>query len=284
MKAKYISMMLVMAVLSSISLLANQRDTVIVGDGYHFVGKWPEGKGALYSNEGGLVLGQFSKAKPQGECVCYRPNGELYWGQYKNGKATGFGKLYRDNGIVICGEFKNGRYHGTDTLYRKDGSVYVAKFKKGKLVSKISDSKDSPELLKLQKPAYPRIDLKKRHEDFLRTLELEWESRNAEIRRKAGLINPKFQGGELSDFTYWVNSRLNYSAVEGIKDDVRMVVVEFVVAKDGTVRDVYALFGTNQQLNDEAVRVVKSSPKWTPAELDGQKKNVKLSIPVLFEF
>jgi TonB family protein len=63
-----------------------------------------------------------------------------------------------------------------------------------------------------------------------------------------------------------------------------MVVVEFVVAKDGTVRDVYALFGTNQQLNDEAVRVVKSSPKWTPAELDGQKKNVKLSIPVLFEF
>ena len=140
------------------------------------------------------------------------------------------------------------------------------------------------ELLKLQKPAYPRIDLKQRHEDFLRTLELDWENRNAAIRHKAGLTNPKFQGGELSDFTYWVNSRLNYSAVEGIKDDVRIVVVEVVVAKDGTVRAVHALVGTNQQLNDEAVRVVKTSPKWTPAEYDGEKRNVKLSIPVLFEF
>ena len=278
-------MILALAVLVSDSLFAQDYTyRVMSKDGYRYEGEWPSGYGVLYSYEEGLILGDFKKGKPHGEAVCYKPNGEVYWGQYKNGKATGNGKLYRDNGIVLCGEFKNGKYHGVDTLYRKDGSVYVAKFKKGKLVGKITDSKDTPELLKLQKPAYPRIDLKQRHEDFLRTLELDWENRNAAIRRKAGLVNPKFQGGELSDFTYWVNSRLNYSAVEGIKDDVRIVVVEFVVAKDGTVKDVHALFGTNQQLNDEAVRVVKTSPIWTPAEYGGEKKNVKLSIPVLFEF
>lgn len=271
-----------LALLMPMALFARQRDTVIVGDGFHYVGKWPEGKGVLYSKKSGLVMGDFVKMKPQGEGVCYRPNGELYWGQYKKGKATGHGRLFRENGIVLTGDFKDGKYHGIDTLFRKDGSVYIGEFKKGKLKRTIDNFNPAPAAFK--KPAYPRIDHKDRHMQFLKDLELAWEERNANLRRKAGLHNPEFQGGDISDFTLWVNSQLDYSLVEGIKEGVRTVVVEFVVGKDGSVRDVNAIFGTHPALNNEAVRVVKKSPKWKPAEQNGEKKSVKLSVPVVFEF
>jgi len=280
MKARYIIMSL--ALLMSMSLSAQKRDTTIVGDGFHYTGNWPEGKGVMYDYKDGLVMGSFVKGVPQGDCVCYRPNGELYWGNYKKGKATGYGRLYRDNGIVFTGSFKNGQYHGIDTLFRKDGSVYVGEFRKGKLKKTIENHKHAPKELAARKPAYPRVDHKDWHMEYLRDMELKWEERNAELRRKAGLTNPEFQGGTLSDFTLWVNSQLDYSAVQG--EGLRTVVVEFVVGKDGAVRDVNPIFGTDQTLNNEAVRVVKKSPKWKPAEYNGEKRNVKLTVPVVFEF
>lgn len=282
MKARFF--ILSLALLMSMSLSARQRDTVIVGDGFHYVGTWPEGKGVLYSKKDGLVMGNFSKGRPQGECVCYRPNGELYWGEYTKGKASGYGRLYRDNGIVFTGDFKNGKYHGTDTLFRKDGTVYVGEFKKGKLKNTIANYNPAPKDLAEKRPHYPRIDHKDRHMQFLKNLELDWEERNAKIRTKAGLVNPQFQGGTLSDFTLWVNSQLDYAAVENLGEGVRTVVVEFVVGKDGAVRDVNAIFGIHPTLNAEAVRVVKKSPKWTPAHLAGETRNVKLTVPVVFEF
>lgn len=266
------------------SMFAQQRDTVIVGDGFHYVGKWPDGKGVLYSQKDGLVMGVFRKSRPQGECVCYRPNGELYWGHYEKGKATGYGRLFRDNGVVFTGGFKNGKYHGIDTLFRNDGSVYIGEFKKGKLKRAIVNHNPAPKAIAERKPDLPRVDHKDRHMQFLRDLELDWESRNATLRRKAGMIEPQFQGGDLGDFTLWVNSQLDYASVERSNEGVRTVVVEFVVGRDGAVRDVNAIFGTHPELNDEAVRVVKKSPKWKPAELAGEKKSVKLTVPVVFEF
>ena len=76
MKAKLFILSLML--LTSVTLFARQRDTVIVGDGYHYVGKWPEGKGVLYSTKAGLVMGEFVKAVPQGECVGYWPE-YLQW-------------------------------------------------------------------------------------------------------------------------------------------------------------------------------------------------------------
>lgn len=282
MKAKFIIMSL--ALLMSMPLFARQRDTVIVGDGFHYVGKWPEGKGVLYSQKDGLVMGDFKKARPQGECVCYMPSGVLYWGQYNKSKATGYGRLYRENGIIFTGNFKNGKFHGVDTLFRRDGSVYVGEFKNGRLKKTIANLDPAPAEVAARKPEYPRVDHKDRHMEFLKMLELDREERKAAVRAKAGLINPKFQGGTLSDFTLWVNSQIDYDSIEKMPEGIRTVVVEFVVGKDGSVRDVNAVFGSDVSLNEEAVRVIRKSPKWTPAEQGGEKKSVKLSVPVVFEF
>ena len=280
MKMKFTLLTLVVAMLSSVSLFAqDQRGSS--DDAYdHYEGQWPEGRGILYSYKDGLIFGTFSKGKAEGRCVCYLPNGEVYWGDFKKGKATGNGRIYRDNGIVMAGQYKNGKYHGIDTLYRSDGTMIVAKFRNGKLKSRIADVKDLASVP--QKPQYPRVDLKRKQEEFLKELELIWEERNIRMRERAGLISPKFQGGTVEDFALWVNSRVEYPESVSLNDGSRTVIVEFIVLKDGTVSDVHAAFGSNTLLNDAAVAAVAKSPKWEPAEYNGEKRNVKMTVPVVF--
>jgi len=282
MKARFFVISLAILMATSISA-QDYTYKVISREGSRYEGEWPTGYGVLYSYEDGLVLGDFRKGKPHGKCVCYKPNGEVYWGDFKKGKATGNGRIYRDNGIVVAGGYRKGKYHGIDTLYRADGRMLVGKFRKGKMVSTIKDTPLGMDSYKKgDKPGYPRIDLRMRHEEFLKELELIWEERNLALVRKAGLIAPKFQGGDIDDFALWVNSQVAYPVADRSGRESRTVIVEFIVLKDGTVSDAHAIFGSDPVLNEAAVKAVEKSPKWTPGEQNGEKKNVRLSVPVEF--
>lgn len=264
--------------LSSVSLYAQGQRSASDYQNDRYDGQWPQGEGILYSYRDGLIIGTFSKGKAEGRCVCYLPNGEVYWGDFKKGKATGMGRIYRDNGIVMAGEYKNGKYHGIDTLYRSNGTMMVGKFRNGKLKAKMADISGAATV----KPEYPRIDLRLKQEEFLKELELIWEERNIRLREKAGLISPKFQGGTVEDFALWVNSVVEYPESVSLNEGSRTVIVEFVVLKDGTLSDIHAAFGSNPQLNAAAVAAVSKSPKWEPGEHRGEKRNVKMTVPVVF--
>ncbi|MCT4637296.1 MAG: energy transducer TonB [Bacteroidales bacterium] len=93
---------------------------------------------------------------------------------------------------------------------------------------------------------------------------------------------PTFKGGDLADFRNWVQKRLRYPTIaqeEGIQGKVY---IEFIVDKTGKVTNVKVLRGVDPLIDNEAVRVVKSSPRWTPGEQRTRKVNVKFSIPILF--
>ena len=277
MKTRFTLLTLAVAVLSSVSLSAQNS----VADQVRYEGHWPNGEGILYSGRDGLIIGTFQEGRAEGRCICYKPNGEVYWGDFKTGKATGNGRIYRDNGIVIAGQYKNGKYHGVDTLYRSNGSVFVGKFKNGRMKSRISDHKTVPASMK-GKPQYPRVDLRGKQEDFLRDLELLWEERNLRLRESAGLVHPTFQGGGLDDFALWVNSRVEIPIAELAGGTSRTVLVEFTVNTDGSVSDIHAVFGSNPVLNEAAEKAVGKSPKWHPAEHKGEKRSVRLTVPVVF--
>ena len=55
------------------------------------------------------------------------------------------------------------------------------------------------------------------------------------------------------------------------------------MAKDGSVKDVEVLKSANEYLDQEAVRIVSASPKWTPGRIDGQPVAVKYTFPVIFQ-
>ena len=283
MKIKFTLLTLVVAMLSSVSLFAQDQRGSSDYAYDHYEGQWPEGKGILYSYKDGLIFGTFSKGKAEGRGICYLPNGEVYWGDFKKGKATGNGRIYRDNGIVMAGQYKNGKYHGIDTLYRSDGTVLVLKFKNGKLKGRVLGEGGQPvQITGAVKPEYPRVDFTRKQEEFLKELEISWEERNIRLRESAGLISPKFQGGGVEDFALWVNSKVEYPESVSLRDGSRTVIVEFTVLTDGTVSDVHAVFGSNTLLNDAAVAAVSKSPKWTPAEFKGEKRSVRMTVPVVF--
>ena len=59
-------------------------------------------------------------------------------------------------------------------------------------------------------------------------------------------------------------------------------IIEFVVEKDGTVSDFKVVRSLNKECDEEAVRVLKTMPKWKPGRERGEPVRVKYMVPVQF--
>ncbi|HHW59441.1 MAG: energy transducer TonB [Bacteroidales bacterium] len=93
---------------------------------------------------------------------------------------------------------------------------------------------------------------------------------------------PEFLGGEKALYEY-IKNNVNYSEL-AIKTNIEgTVYVEFVVEKDGSISDVKVLRGIGGGCDEEAVRVVKSMPKWKPGKQRGQPVRVYYTLPIDFK-
>ena len=90
----------------------------------------------------------------------------------------------------------------------------------------------------------------------------------------------EFPGG-LDAMRRYVISNLKYPA--GTEGMTGRVVVKFVVEKDGSIGDVKVLRSVDPRLDAEAIRVVKSFPKWTPGKLNGKPVASWYALPVSFK-
>ena len=109
--------------------------------------------------------------------------------------------------------------------------------------------------------------------------------RHAEMMAKKGEpdVKPTFRGhSDLSLFSEWVSQNLKYpkdakdAHVEGT------VKLQFTVGTNGGVQEVQVLQGVYPSLDNEALRVVRSSPKWKPGIKDGKPIRVTYTFPVIF--
>lgn len=92
---------------------------------------------------------------------------------------------------------------------------------------------------------------------------------------------PEFTGG-MQAFMSHISKNIRYPWIckeQKIQGDV---LVGFVVEKDGSVSNVTALKKVHANLNTEAIRVVKSSPKWKPGFVEGQPARVQMAVYVNF--
>lgn len=93
---------------------------------------------------------------------------------------------------------------------------------------------------------------------------------------------PTFNGGEASEFTKWVNSHVIYPELARELGVQGRVTLQFTIGADGQVYDVKVLKGVDPILDREAVRVVASSPRWTPARQRDRAVKVSYVFPVVF--
>lgn len=93
---------------------------------------------------------------------------------------------------------------------------------------------------------------------------------------------PKFQGGDVNKFRSWVMGNLKYPVIAAENGIKGRVVVSFVVERDGTVSGVEILSSPDRSLADEAMRVIKESPKWNPGKQRNMAVRVRYNMPVDF--
>ena len=93
---------------------------------------------------------------------------------------------------------------------------------------------------------------------------------------------PEFPGG-MEGILGYIAKNIKYPEEAQKKGIKGRVVVQFIVNTDGHLSDFEILRGVDPQLDAEALRVVKSMPKWTPGKDKGQVVPVYYTLPVIFE-
>lgn len=94
---------------------------------------------------------------------------------------------------------------------------------------------------------------------------------------------PEFPGGQAALFKY-LSENVKYPVIAQENGIQGRVICQFVVNKDGSIVDVEVVrSGGDPSLDKEAVRVIKSMPKWSPGKQRGKAVRVKYTVPVNFK-
>lgn len=97
-------------------------------------------------------------------------------------------------------------------------------------------------------------------------------------------VKPKFNGGDVNDFTKWVFSHLEYPQEARKAKITGRVTVQFTINTDGSLSDITVLAGPHETLNNAAVSAISQAPSsWTPGYEDGKPVAVSYVMPILFQ-
>ena len=92
---------------------------------------------------------------------------------------------------------------------------------------------------------------------------------------------PSFPGGQAALMKYIEE---NMRCPDPESDASGRVIVQFVIGKDGTVKDPKVVRGITPALDGEALRLVRNMPKWKPGKQMGEAVEVRYTLPVTFKW
>ena len=94
---------------------------------------------------------------------------------------------------------------------------------------------------------------------------------------------PEFPGGQQALFKY-LSDNIKYPVIAQENGIQGRVICQFTVNKDGSIVDIEVVrSGGDPSLDKEAVRVIKTMPKWKPGKQRGKPVRVKFTVPVSFK-
>jgi protein TonB len=94
---------------------------------------------------------------------------------------------------------------------------------------------------------------------------------------------PTFNGGDpATEFRKYIAQNLRYPEIAAENGISGRVIVQFAVNKSGSVVDAIVVRSVDPALDKEAIRVVMSSPKWTPGKQRGKAVKVLFTFPINF--
>ena len=93
---------------------------------------------------------------------------------------------------------------------------------------------------------------------------------------------PAYPGGDQKLYEY-LGKNIKYPQIARESGIQGRVFVNFVVEPDGSVSNVKVMRGIGGGCDEEAIRVIKSMPKWKPGKQRGKAVRVTYTIPVVFK-
>lgn len=95
-------------------------------------------------------------------------------------------------------------------------------------------------------------------------------------------VPPEFPGG-ITALVQFLSKNLKYPTVCKEQKIQGKVLVKFTVKSDGSISNIRVTKSVDPYLDKEAVRVVKSMPRWIPGTQDGKPVNVEYTLPITFK-
>ena len=95
-------------------------------------------------------------------------------------------------------------------------------------------------------------------------------------------VAPKFNGGDMGEFTKWVNQNVVYPDIAKQYDIKGRVITKFTIHSNGQISDIQILKGVDPSLDKEAINVLKKAQTLTPAKKGGENVAMSYMLPIDF--
>lgn len=171
--------------------------------------------------------------------------------------------------------------HGSFTYYGTDGQMDSSGYTfEGKKNDWWYYYTDSFTLWKKEKYEMGKLVI---HMD-LASIEAEREEnrKKSEVEKHWGEVEAVFKGGT-EDWVKYIQKNINFpDRARNLKKEGSLL-LQFVVNTDGTTSDITILRSVEYSLDEEAIRLIKDSPKWRPAHQDGRLVKAYRRQPLKFQ-
>ncbi|MBP1644902.1 MAG: outer rane transport energization protein TonB [Bacteroidetes bacterium] len=93
---------------------------------------------------------------------------------------------------------------------------------------------------------------------------------------------PAFPGGE-AELAKYLKENIKYPQEAREVGIQGKVYVSFIVGRDGNITDIKVIRPLHYACDKEALRVVKTMPRWTPGKQNGNNVTVQFTLPISFQ-
>lgn len=105
---------------------------------------------------------------------------------------------------------------------------------------------------------------------------------NKEISTDSSSITNAEPLGGMAEFQKFLIKNLIYPSVSLELGNQGKVYVSFIIEKDGAISNVKIVKGVDEDIDKEAIKLIRYSPKWKPAKQNEKSIRVKVTLPINF--
>ncbi len=236
-----------------------------------------DGAYQMYNDKGELVFKIVYKQGTPFDIIELNTDEALFGGDLQNGT----GKFVRyaldqDNQKFVkqIRNYKDGKLHGQVKEYDHRGNpFYRGQYMKGYMVGMWVFDMDKE---KEYKQLY-------HFSDSIKTDTTKWFLTSLKQELVESGVKPRFNNKNEEAFRYHIQTNLSYPVKSNNKGVSGRVITAFTVDQLGLVKDIRIVSSGSSELDQEAIRVIRSSPLWVPGFKNQLPVNVRYTFPIVFK-